>query len=273
MLRANPYEPVEAVIRDSLPETPNIRTLVLEPVQPLGFQAGQFVQLRVPGMGEAPFTVSSSPHSGGNTVHVTIMRTGRVSEGLHLLGPGSRIGVRGPLGNGYPLDEFKGKDVLVVGGGVGMAPLRSLVFSLLHGRGDYKDVVLCYGARTPQDIVYRGLLDEWSRRDDLDVRLTVDVGGAGWTGRVGVVTSLLDDTLALDRDCAVVCGPPIMMRFATLRLLELGYSPDDIYLSMEKNMSCGIGKCGHCMIGPYYVCAEGPVFRYSHLSKHYDIFD
>ncbi|HID56100.1 TPA: oxidoreductase, partial [Candidatus Poribacteria bacterium] len=229
----------------------------------------------VPGVGEAPFTPSSSPYEK-EKMELTVMRVGRVTSALHSLKPGDLVGIRGPFGNGYPIERFYGKEVLVVGGGVGGAPLRSLLYTLFKEIDKFKKVCYKYGARTPKDLVYKYCFDEWSRIEKVDLHLTVDVGDESWTGRVGVVTVLLeelDKEMDIPNSVAVVCGPPIMMRFVTLRLLEVGYSPDRIYLSMERNMSCGLGKCGHCMLGRYYVCKDGPVFSYDMIKDLKDVFD
>ena len=263
---ANPYSPVKAELVKVVEETPTIKTFQFRPDEPLEFLAGQFVSITVPGFGEAPFTPSSSP-AVKETFDVTVMKVGTVTERLHQASPGEELGVRGPFGNAYPLDEFKGREVLVLGGGVGMAPLRSLLLALLEDASRYKRIVLCYGARTPADLVYKDLLlKEWPARSDLEVHLTVDEAKDGWDGNVGVVTTLLDKVqLDTKEGVAVVCGPPIMMKFGTLKLKEVGYPDASIYLSMEKNMSCGLGMCGHCRLGPYYVCKDGPVFTYDKI--------
>jgi NAD(P)H-flavin reductase len=194
------------------------------------------------------------------------MQAGRVTSALHALRTGDTLGLRGPFGKGYPLDEFAGRDVLVLGGGVGLAPLRSLLFALFDGRERFKRIVICYGARTPADLLHKDQLREWSASSDLEVHLTVDRADDGWQGKVGVVTTALDDvTINAAEAIGVVCGPPIMMKFGTLALLKKGFVSPNICLSMERNMSCGIGKCGHCRIGPYYVCRDGPVFKFAQL--------
>ncbi len=272
----NPYLPVPAKLVDVIVETPTIKTFVLEPEQPIRFEAGQFVELTVPGLGGAPFTPSSSP-SRADRMDVTVMGVGRVTGALHNLSPGAEIGIRGPLGQPYPLGKYGGREVLLVGGGVGMAPLRSLLFALLETKSQYKRIILRYGARTPSDIVYRQAIESrWEQGDALDAMVTVDEGDADWSGHTGVVTTILEpDCLTCNpaKGVAVVCGPPIMMKFATLKLLELGYATDDIYLSMEKNMSCGIGKCGHCRLGPHYACKDGPVFTYEQVKSLPKIWD
>jgi len=266
------YHAIKSTLAEVVPETGNIKTFVLEPETPLSFRAGQFVELAVPGIGEAPFTPSSSPLES-RRIAVTVMKAGRVTSALHELRPGATLGLRGPFGNVYPLEEFAGKDVLVLGGGVGLAPLRSLLFALFADRGRFGRLILCYGARTPSDLVYKPQLKEWSARKDLEVHLTVDRADETWHGKEGVVTETLKDvSLETSRAVSVVCGPPIMMRFGTMALLEKGFEPGSIYLSLERNMSCGVGKCGHCRVGNYYVCRDGPVFAYSQLQHIEDLW-
>jgi NAD(P)H-flavin reductase len=172
------------------------------------------------------------------------------------------------------LHKFKGKDILIVGGGVGLAPLRSLLFSLFSTINDYNKVVLRYGARTSGDIVYKTHIPDWSKRDKVDISVSVDVGDPSWQGNVGLVTTVLAGApVDFANAVSIVCGPPIMMKFVTLKLLDLGLKPDSIYLSMEKSMSCGLGKCGHCRIGKYYACKDGPVFTYEQLKDIRDIWD
>jgi NAD(P)H-flavin reductase len=275
-MSCNPYMPVAAKIENIVEETPNIKTFSVRPRDPIPFKAGQFVELTVPALGEAPFTPSSSP-AIPDKMEITIMRVGRVTEKLHALQPGAEIAIRGPLGQPYPLEKFYGREVLIVGGGVGLAPLRALLFALFEEMDKYKRIILRYGARTPSDIVYRtAVSNAWNKGDKLDVVTTVDNGDERWTGNEGVVTTIMEPTkLSCNPSggVAIVCGPPIMMKFATLKLLDLGYAPADIYLSMEKNMSCGIGKCGHCRLGPYYACKDGPVFTYEQIKDLPKIWD
>lgn len=272
----NVYKPIDAEILEVIDETPTIKTFVLEPKERIGFEAGQFMEVTVPGLGEAPFTPSSSP-SVKDKIDFTIMSVGRVTEAIHKMTKGQILGLRGPMGKGYPLDAWKGKEILIVGGGVGGAPLRSLFLALTERLKDYKKVLYCYGARTPQDIVYKGqILDKWQRIDPskIELRLTVDEGDATWEGKVGVVTTVVKDLgLNLSNSIGVVCGPPIMMKFGTFALVEIGYPDSAIYLSMEKNMSCGIGKCGHCMLGQYMVCQDGPVMTYDLIKDKPGIWD
>ncbi len=269
----NIYKPFEAVIEDVRQETPTIKTFALRPREPFSFHTGQFIELTVPGLGEAPFTPSSDPNIK-DTMDVTIMSAGLVTSRLHGMAKGQPVGIRGPYGKGYPLEKFAGKDVLIVGGGVGLAPLRSLLYSLFSSIGKYNKVVLRYGAKTYNDIVYKDLIPQWTGREKVDVFITVDAPDPAWKGHTGLVTTILDE-LPVDKNntVSIVCGPPVMMKFVTLKLLDKGFGPQDIYLSMEKNMSCGLGKCGHCRVGKYYACKDGPVFTYEELKDIHEIWD
>ncbi|MGB2600815.1 MAG: FAD/NAD(P)-binding protein [Candidatus Omnitrophota bacterium] len=268
----NIYRPIETEVLDVITESSTIKTLKLKPKEELTFETGQFIELTIPGVGEAPFTPSSRP-AVRDTMDVSIMKVGKVTDVVHQLKKGDIVGLRGPYGVGYPLDTFKGKEVLVFGGGVGLAPLRSLMYALFDRINDFKKIYFRYGAKTPDDIIYKELVKEWSGRSDLDFRITVDKGDDKWTGHVGLVTTILDDMkLDFNTAIAVVCGPPIMMKFGTFKLLELGFKESNIYLSMEKNMSCGLGKCGHCRIGTYYACKDGPVFTYDKIKGFHDIW-
>lgn len=269
----NPYQPLEATIEDIIVETPNIKTFVLRPKEEFEFNTGQFIELTLPGIGEAPFTPSSDPNEK-KRLDVTVMNVGTVTSLLHSVLKNISLGIRGPYGKGYPLDKFEGRDILIVGGGVGLAPLRSLLFSLFAQIDRYNKVVLRYGARTPSDLLYKDAISQWEKKKKVDIVTTVDVGDSTWRGNVGLVTTILKDLpVNLNNAVSVVCGPPIMMKFVTLKLLDLGFRPQDIYLSMEKNMSCGLGKCGHCRIGKFYVCRDGPVFTYEELKEIHDIWD
>jgi len=275
----NPYQPIKTKILKVITETPQIKTFVLKPENHFKFEAGQFIQLTVPGVGEGPFTPSSSPYNL-EKIEVTIMRVGKVTSALHKMKEGDVVGIRGPYGNRYPVEKWKNKEILIVGGGVGFAPLRSLFLSLTHNIKDYKKIVFCYGAKTPQDIVYKeAVLDRWQREfgKNVSFRITVDRGDETWKGKVGLVTTTLDnldeEISSISESVSVVCGPPVMMKFTTLKLLDVGYKPENIYLSMEKNMSCGIGKCGHCQLGKFLVCRDGPVFTYDQLKDIPAIWD
>lgn len=268
----NPYAPQMAEVIEVIDETPTIKTVVMAPEPQLKFRAGQFVQLTLPGMGEAPFTPSSSPYEP-ERLEVTILRTGRVTDALHAVKAGDVLGLRGPFGKGYPTDKLKGKEVLVVGGGVGLAPLRALILALFHDIGEIKRMVILYGAREPDELLYRRLYDDWGGRKKVDFRVTIDRPAPGWDGKTGVVTTLFDDLdVDIPNTLAFSCGPGIMLKFVTLGLLEKGFGPKQIYLSMNRRMSCGIGKCGRCNIGPYYLCKDGPDMNYAKIKDYPNVF-
>ncbi len=269
----NPYRSTEAEILDVRTETPNIKTFVVKPGEKMAFKTGQFMEVSVPGVGEGPFTPSSNPRDAGK-LEFTIMNVGRVTSLLHNMRPGDTVGLRGPYGVGYDLDLYKDREILIVGGGVGLAPLRSLIYSLFNDIKDYKKIHIKYGARTPSDIVYKEEVPTWADGGRSDLKLTVDKGDKSWKGHVGLVTTILDGLkIDMKNSIAVVCGPPIMMKFVTFKLVEIGFKPDRIYLSMEKNMSCGAGKCGHCRIGNFYACKDGPVFQYSLIKDYPNIWE
>ncbi len=275
-MNATLYMPIPAVIERIEDETPDIKTFTIRPTEPIPFEAGQFVELAVPGIGEAPFTPSSSPKIS-EFMEITIMRTGRVTDWLHTTKEGAELGVRGPMGRSYPTKDFHGREILVVGGGCGVGPLRSLLLALIDDLEAYARVIVRYGAKTPDSIVFRDAqMHGWNQGGALDVMLTVDQAGNGWNGHVGMITEILEEDYL---DChasdgiAVMCGPPIMMKFGTGKLLERGYRPENIYLSMERNMSCGIGQCGHCRLGCFYVCKDGPVFSYDEIQADPRLWD
>jgi sulfite reductase subunit B len=269
----NPYRPIKAEITEVISETPTIKTIKIEPKEPITFETGQFVELTIPGIGEAPFTPSSRPAMKG-IMELTVMRIGKVTEKIHELKKGDIVGVRGPFGRGYPINKFKGKEILVVGGGCGFAPLRSLMYELFDRSGEFKKLFFRGGCKTPQELLYRSEIDDWAKRKDLDIKLTVDKGDSGWEGNVGVVTTILGDIdMDYESGIAIVCGPPVMMKFSTKKLLDMGFREENVYLSMEKNMSCGIGKCGHCRLGIYYACKDGPVFSYDKVKDFSNIWE
>jgi sulfite reductase subunit B len=269
----NPYRPIRSEVLEVITETPTIKTLRLRPDEQIAFKAGQFIDLTVPGVGEAPFTPSSRS-SATDEIAVSIMRVGKVTERIHQLKAGDIVGVRGPYGTGYPLDEFVGREILVVGGGCGFAPLRSLMYAFFDMSGQFARLYFRGGCRKSTELLYRDEMHEWAKRDDLNLVLTVDEGDETWDGPVGVVTTILDNVdMDHSRGVAIICGPPVMMKFATLKALDLGFTEENIFLSMEKNMSCGIGKCGHCRLGTFYCCKDGPVFRYSDIKEFANIWD
>ena len=267
-MRLNPYMPIPATIEHVVDETPTIKTFGLRPERPIAFQAGQFVELMVPGLGEAPFTPSSSP-AISEEMEITIMRVGRVTDALHEMAVGDRLGVRGPYGRAYPIEKFHGREVLIIGGGCGVGPLRALLFALFEEIDHFPHIRVRIGARSPHDLVFRDAAsNRWSKGDKVDVMVSVDHYEPGWTGPVGVVTGILDKAhLECDpsKGVAVMCGPPVMMKYVSQSLYDRGFAASDIYVSLERNMSCGLGKCGHCRLGAYHVCYDGPVFTYEQL--------
>lgn len=268
----NIYKPVRARLTEVIDESPLIKTFVLIPEEEFSFGTGQFIELSVDGIGEAPFTPSSSPLIK-EKIEVTVMKTGYVTELMHRMQPGEYMGIRGPYGRGYPLEKFYGKEVLILGGGCGLAPIRSLLYALENINDKLEKVILCYGSKTPSDCIYKPLFSRLNKINKFEAYRTVDKPEEGWNESVGVVTNLLNKVrMNIEKSVAVVCGPPVMMKFGTIRLLEMGYRDEQIYLSMEKNMSCGLGKCGHCMMGEFFVCKDGPVFTYDELKNTPDLW-
>lgn len=230
------------------------------------FAPGQFNMLYVFGVGEVAISLSGDAERGTTFVH-TLRNVGAVSGALSRLEVGASVGVRGPFGRGWPLAEAEGADVLLVAGGLGLAPLRPALYALLARRERYGRVVVMVGSRSPADILYRRELEHWRRRPDLEVLLTVDHADAGWRGHVGVVPALIPHA-GLDpaKTLALVCGPEVMMRFTANALLAAGVGAGRIHLSMERNMKCAVGQCGHCQFGPFFVCRDGPVLRYDRIA-------
>ena len=230
------------------------------------WRPGQFIELSVFGAGEAPFGLTTAPLEPG-VMTFTIRACGRVTNAFHALKVGDEIGIKGPLGNSF-LDKIdpRGKDILVIGGGIGLPPLRSMIHHIFSHRADYRNFTIIYGARTPDLQMYKGELAEWATRKDLALMQTVDVADPGWKGYVGVVTTLFN-RLKLDIPNTVVyiCGPTIMIKFAVMELVKLGLPDKQIVSTLERYMKCGVGKCGHCCIGHKYVCTEGPVFDYGEI--------
>ncbi len=234
--------------------------------EPLGHMPGQFLEISLPGLGEAPISISSAPRP--ETVDLVVRKAGRLTAAMQALSPGDKIGVRGPFGTSFPVtDAMSGKDVLFVCGGIGLVPVRSAIHYVLENRDRYGRVTIVYGSKTPAERLFRGELEQWEARDDVVFLETVDRGDAGWTGRTGVVTMLIPQ-LELDpaNTVAVICGPPIMYKFVITELLVRGVEKEKTYISLERRMKCGVGKCGHCQINNLYTCMDGPVFRYSDVA-------
>jgi NAD(P)H-flavin reductase len=230
------------------------------------FQPGQFSMLWVFGVGELPISISGDPAELDELVY-TVRSVGKATNALVTRAAGEDVGVRGPFGKGWPLEAARGRDVVIVAGGIGLVPLRPLVYEVLNHRKDYGRLIVLYGARSPRDLLYRKELAAWVRQRETQVVTTVDYGGTSWRGHVGVVTTLFKYArLKPTHSVAMVCGPEIMMRFVTRELEAHGLSRNDIYLSMERNMKCAVGFCGHCQYGPYFICKDGPVFPYREIA-------
>jgi len=246
-------------------------TMTLKPADggTFRFQPGQFNMLYTFGVGEVPISISGDP-GDPTTVNHTIRAVGKTSGALAALKPGDTVGIRGPFGSPWPVTDCFGSDVVILAGGVGIAPLRPAIYSILAQREKFGNVVILYGARTPEDILFTKELKGWRSRFDLNCQVTVDRVTGKWSGRVGVVTQLLKSG-GFDRSYtrAMVCGPEVMMRFGVQTLNEQGVSDDRIFVSMERNMKCAVGFCGHCQFGPTFVCKDGPVYRFDRIK---DIF-
>jgi len=270
MMRDTPILPHLYRLQRMKKETHDTFTLELEPVDGKpSFIPGQFNMLYVFGVGEVPISISGNPANSGILVH-TIRAVGTVTKAMHRLRRGDMLGVRGPFGSHWPIDEAAGNDVMIVAGGIGLAPLRPVLYHLLLHRHDYGNIVLLYGARTPQDLLYKHELERWRGRFDLEVEVTVDSATGGWRGNVGVVIALIPrakfDPL---HTTAMICGPEMMMRFTVAELRKCGVAEENIYISMERNMKCGVGFCGHCQFGPTFICKDGPVFRYDRIKEFF----
>jgi len=230
------------------------------------YRCGQFVQVSVLGAGESPISICSSP-TEDSCFELCVRNAGTVTGAVHKLGKGDELGIRGPYGNFFPIEEVRGQDLVFVAGGIGLAPLRSAIKFVLDKKDDYGEVIILYGARTKEDIVFAEELEEWGKQENVQVFMTIDKAQAGWRGHVGVVTTLLDKIKHAFKHKAFVCGPPIMIHFTIKGLLDLGWAEEDIITTLERYMKCGVGKCGHCYIGGKYICTDGPVFTYAEINE------
>ena len=260
------FLPVSARIAKIRPQTAleKVFTIELPDGLSLGHRPGQFVEVSVLGVGEAPISISSSPSRSNGTFELCVRKVGDVTNALHRLQEGDFIGVRGPFGRGFPFEKFRGKDVLFAPGGLGLAPLRSLINQVMDERAMFGRVIILYGARNPSELLFKDELELWARRADVELLVTVDKGDENWTGNVGVITTLFRKISINPRNTVgITCGPPVMYRFVLMEFFGKGISEGNIYLSLERRMKCGIGKCGHCQINNVYACQSGPVFSYS----------
>jgi sulfhydrogenase subunit gamma (sulfur reductase) len=269
-LNSNIYRPHRARIEAIRDEAPNVKTFSLRFQNPemdkiFNYRPGQFVQVSVLHQGEAPISITSTAAAKG-PLELCIRAAGHLTRRIHGMAMGAAIGLRGPYGNGFPLDRLQGRDLVFVAGGIGLAPLRSLINHALHQRDAFGRIIILYGARTPSDMVFKWEFARWKSAPDVELHTTVDIAEKGWTGNVGVVTSLWDKAaIRATQACAVICGPPIMFSYAIKDLLAMGFSEDTIISTVERHMKCGVGKCGHCFAGGKYVCTDGPIFDFTEM--------
>ncbi|MDQ7826510.1 MAG: FAD/NAD(P)-binding protein [Candidatus Eremiobacteraeota bacterium] len=264
----NPYIPFSAEITEVTPETPDIKTFRLKlPEEGWSHLPGQFLELSVLGVGECPISISSAPlHLPA--LDLSIKKIGLVTEAVHDLRKGDAVGIRGPYGRSFPMREWEGRSLLIIGGGIGIAPLRPIIQQALSQRDLYRDISIIYGARSPQDCVYKDQLKEWEGAEGAKAWVTVDRGDETWSGHVGFVPSYLEELAPPPADTvAITCGPPIMIMFVLKALEKLGFTPPQIYTTLEMKMQCGVGICGRCGLGDRYICIDGPVFCYEEILK------
>ncbi len=241
-------------------------TIELPRGQSLGHKPGQFVEVSLFGIGEAPISISSSPSRSNGKFELCVRKVGDVTTALHNLDEGARIGVRGPFGSGFPVEQFEGRDILFAPGGLGLAPARSVINQVLDQRAKYGRVILLYGAKTPGELLFKDELQTWGKRNDVEFHVTVDRGDKEWIGNVGVITTLFPKITVNPRNTiAITVGPPVMYRFVIMELLGKGIPEDQIWVSLERRMKCGVGKCGHCQIDHFYCCQHGPAFNYAQI--------
>lgn len=262
------YVPTLAWISKIQPLTPleKLFTIELPRGQSLGHKPGQFVQVSVCGVGEAPISISSSPSRSNGKFEMCVRKVGDVTSALHRMKEGDQIGVRGPFGRGFPIEQFEGRDILIAAGGLALAPVRSVINQVLDNRKKYGRFIILYGAKTPAELLFTEEREEWKRREDVEYLETVDRGTPEWTGNVGVITTLFPKISVNPRNTiAITEGPPVMYRFVIMELLGKGIPEDQIWVSLERRMKCGVGKCGHCQIDHFYCCQHGPSFNYAEI--------
>jgi sulfhydrogenase subunit gamma (sulfur reductase) len=270
----NVYQPFRVRVEERIDETPDTRTLRLKFVDPdmaekFDFKAGQFGEYSVFGSGECTFCIASSPTRKGY-IECSFKTVGKVTSAMKDLEVGDVMGFRGPYGNAFPLEKMQGGNVVFIAGGIGLAPVRCVIWNVLDERAKYQDVTIIHGARSVTDLVYKRELDDWGKRPDVKLWTTVDPGGEtpDWKGEVGFVPAIVEKAAPKAANSyAVVCGPPVMIKYTLPVLKKLGFTEDRIYTTLENRMKCGIGKCGRCNIGPVYVCKDGPVFTAEEMAK------
>ncbi len=268
----NIYKPYLMEIKEIIDETSDTRTLRLqfrseEDKKKFSFKAGQFAEYSVFGEGECTFCIASPP-TRMDFIECSFKQVGKVTNALRRLNVGDTIGFRGPYGNWFPVEEMKGKNIVFIAGGIGLAPVRSVILNVLDRRTEFGDITIVYGARTVQDLVYKRELNKWQERKDVKTVVTVDPGGetSDWKGEIGFVPTIVEKTAPSSKNAvAIICGPPIMIKFTLPVMMKLGFEEKNIITTLENRMKCGLGKCGRCNIGNIYVCKDGPVFTYFQL--------
>lgn len=272
LAKADILVPTDATIFETIEETPDVKTFRVRIDddsyrEEFTYRPGQFAELSVLGVGESTISITSTP-TRPDYLEFSIKRIGLVTEAIHTLVPGDKIAIRGPYGNSFPLESFKEKNLVFIAGGIGLAPLRSVLNYCLDNRDDYGHITLIYGARSPEDLVFRWEYKSWKEQKDFDLELTVDCASAGWEGRVDFVPALLKDVAPSPENAvALTCGPPVMIKFVLEDLVYLGFKPDQVVTTLESKMQCGVGQCGRCNIGPKYICKDGPVFSLAELNN------
>ncbi len=270
MQRLSIYQPTAMLVSEVQPMTELEKLLTIELPEgvPFHHRPGQFVEVSILGIGEAPISISSSPSRSETSFEICVRRVGSLTNAIHELTPGDLIGVRGPFGNGFPVERFRGKDLLFAPGGLGLAPLRSLINEVLDDRSKYGRVIILYGARHPTELLFTDELEAWKAREDVEIHVTVDRPDEQWDGNVGVITTLFTGIQIHPRNTvAITCGPAVMYRYVIMELLGKSVPEGNIWLSLERRMKCGVGKCGHCQMDSIYTCLDGPVFAYAQI-KH-----
>jgi NAD(P)H-flavin reductase len=271
----NPFVPYPATLSSIVDLTPDVKLFTVEldrPEDEFDYQPGQFAFVSAFGVGESPFGITSVAYRKEG-LQFAVRRVGTVTNTLHQLEPGTKTGVRGPFGNFFPMADYKGKKIIIIGGGIGFAPLRPVITTMLDNRSDYADILILNGARTPADLCFSSEFEEWAKSPKTKVELTVDAGDENWKGRVALIPDVVTELApSPDNTITIICGPPIMIRFTLTRLKDLGFGDDQIVTTLEGKMKCGLGKCFRCNVGEKYVCRDGPVFTFAQIAQFIEQF-
>ena len=273
----DPFTPYLATVKSVIDLTSDIKLFNIELDDPaagdsFNYEPGQFAFVSAFGEGEAPFCLTSVSYRKAG-IEFAIKRVGTVTNALHELEAGAQVGVRGPFGNCFPLEDYKGKNIIIIGGGIGMAPLHPVINTIIDHRDDYGELIIINGARSPQDLVFTDEFDAWAKAPRTKLELTVDRGDDAWKGRVALVPDVVVDlNPSSENAVAIICGPPIMIHFTLIKIKELGFANEQIVTTLEGKMKCGLGKCGRCNVGEKYICIDGPVFTFEQISKFVEQF-